>query len=76
MVKLTVPDLKAQYPTLKLEAATVSLLSRGVQMTALVETFKRNDRANLAEISRRERIYAETVLYFIPCLRSRDSALL
>jgi hypothetical protein len=74
MGKLTVPDPKAQYPTLKLEAADRLLLSRGVQMTALVETFKGNDHANLAEISCRESIYAETVLYFIPCLRSRDGA--
>ena len=42
-------------------------LAGGVPVTALIDHFERNDHANLAEIPRRERFYAETsyVLSFL-----------
>jgi NIPSNAP len=55
--------------TLSWKGPTVLWLAGSVQITALIEHFERNNHANLAEIPRRERFYAETLLCFIFSLR-------
>jgi hypothetical protein len=55
--------------TLSWKVSTLLWLAGSIQITVLIEHFERNNHANLAEIPRHERFYAETLLCFIFSLR-------